>query len=162
MNPAAPSAVSTIDRRIWPMVMAIGLFAVLVMKETALSPLIVGAFAGLGLLGLFMTGLQHPVIPFYALVAYLPFSRVLVGGFGTHAAALNMTNLLIGWVLVGYLVNRASKREFFKTATLLNKVVWFFCFLGALNLIHAGFDYGSRYVELSITPMKQWFTPLFL
>jgi hypothetical protein len=45
------------------------------------------------------------------LVAYLPFSRELVGDFGTGAYALNMTNLLTLWAVVSHASNRLSRNQ---------------------------------------------------
>ena len=163
-RPVSPSTAlrrqAGIDPRIWWMVMAIGFFAVLVLKEIQLpSPVILG-FGAVGLFGLLMTGLQDPVLPFYVLVAYMPFSRVLVGDFGTQATALNMTNILMILVFIGYIINRISSRKPISDRAPMNKVVLLFCVLGAVSLVHAGWEYGSWYVAKFIIPLKQWLTPV--
>ena len=76
-----------VDRRIWWMLAMIGFFAVLVMKEMQIASVVMLGFGAVGLFGLLMTGLHDPAVPLYVLVAYLPFSRVLVGDFGTQATA---------------------------------------------------------------------------
>lgn len=144
------------------MVLAIGLFAFLVMKEVSLPSTVILAFGGLALLGLFMIGLQNPEVPLYALIAYLPFSRTLVGDFGTQVTALNMTNILVGWVLIGYLVKQASRRSPLLEGAILNKLILLFCALGTVSLIRASSLYGSWYFWELIIPLKRWLMPFFL
>lgn len=150
-----------LDQRIWPMIGLIGLFAVIVVKEIALPSVVVTAFGAMGLLGLFMMGIQYPEMPFYVLVAYVPFSKILTGDFGTQAFALNMTNILTVWALVAYVLKRGAQGQALFSGTPLNRVVLLFCFLGAFSLIMAGFQYGSGYFLSFLTPLKRWFTPVF-
>jgi putative inorganic carbon (HCO3(-)) transporter len=163
-----PSAVATrrilpaLDRRIWVMGAAICVFAVLVMKEVSLpAPLILGAGV-LGLLALLMLGANSPEIPFYVLVAYLPFSRMLVGDFGTHATALNLTNILTLWVLIAHLLRQGGRGQTPFQATPLNKAIILFSLLGAVSLVRAGWLYGSAYAWHALIPLKRWLTPMFL
>ena len=150
----------TIDKRVWPMMMAIGLFGVLIVKEISLPQPVILGFGIAGLLGLFMTGLQSPEVPFYVLVAYIPFSRILVGDFGTQAYALNMTNILTIWVFAGYLMKRASQGKPIFQGTAFNRAVSLFALMGGLSLVIAGFSYGSWYLWEFITPLKRWLTPM--
>jgi len=154
-------AATTIDRRVWPMVMFIGLMSVLVVKEISLPSPVILMCALVGLFGLLMTGLQHPEMPLYVLVAYLPFSRLFVGDFGTGTFALNLTNILTLWVLGTYWLNRLSRGQTLFEGTPLNVAVWSFALLGGLSLVLAGMNYGAWYLWEFITPLKQWFTPVF-
>lgn len=154
-------AATTIDRRVWWIVALIGFFGWMVMKEITLPSGLMAAFAALGLLGLFMASVQRPELSFYVLVAYLPFSRLLVGDFGTEAYAFNLTNVLTAWVFGAYALHRASRGQpLFQTAP-MNVIVLLFCLLGAVSLLRGGFAYGSWYVWHYITPLKQWLTPIF-
>ncbi len=158
---SAVSVATGMDRRIWLMIGAIGLFAVLVAKEIAIPSAILGLLAGIGLLGLFMLGVQSPEIPLYMLVAYLPFSRKLVGDFGTMALAFNLTNILTVWVLLAYALKRLSQHQPLFQGTPLNRVIWLFCLLGAASLIRAGWEYGSWYFWQLLIPLKRWVSPIF-
>jgi putative inorganic carbon (HCO3(-)) transporter len=158
--PAIARRFPGIDRRIWWMVTAIGLFAVLVVKEVQLPPSVMLGFGIVGLTGLFMTGLQDPVIPLYMLIAYLPFSRILVGDFGTQAVALNMTNILMLLVLFAYVVHQLSQHRRIGDRMPFNALVWTFCLLGTVALLRAGWEYGSWYVTEFIIPLKRWLTPM--
>ena len=153
---------SAIDRRVWWILGIVGFFAVLVMKEVSLPSWIIAAFGCVGLVMLLAIGMRSPEIPLYILIAYLPFSRVLVGDFGTEATAFNLTNLFIVWVLIGHLLHSMSKRQALFVRAPLNKWVWLFCLMGAASLVRSGWDYGSWYAEAFILPLKRWLTPMFL
>lgn len=149
-----------VDKRIWWMVMAIGFFGFLIVKEISLPSYIVVVVGAIGLLGLLMTGLQNPEIPLYVLVAYIPFSRLLVGDFGTQMTALNMTNILCLWVFIAYALRQASRGQPVFQGTPLNRVIILFSLLGAASLLRASWAYGSWYIWREIIPLKQWLTPM--
>lgn len=157
---ATTHAHTAVDRRIWWMVMAIGLFGFLIMKEISLPSLVVAACGACGLLGLLMVGLQSPEVPFYVLVAYIPFSRLLVGDFGTQATAFNMTNMLMLWVLLAHVSRRLAQGQPLFQGTPLNRAILLFSFLGAAALLRASWAYGSWYVGHYVIPLKQWLTPM--
>lgn len=163
MLPAArPSLqhLTTVDRRIWYMIAVICAFAILIVKEVSLPPAVMLSVGVVGLFALLIVGLQSPELPLYVLVAYLPFSRLLTGDFGTNAYAFNMTNILTGWVLMSYGLQRISSGQPLFQGTPLNVAVWLFCGLGTVSLVRAGSSYGSWYIWQFITPLKRWLTPV--
>ena len=165
MRPAHPSIsperVGGVDKRVWPMIALVAAFAVIIMKDISISPVIMLGVGGLGLLGLFMTSLETPSIALYMLIAYLPFSRLLVGDFGTHTFALNLTNILTILIFIGYSVHQSGKKDAgSRSNSPMNGLVWLFCFMGAVSLIKAGYQYGSWYIWELITPLKRWLTPV--
>lgn len=153
-------AVTAVDKRIWWMIMGIGFFGVVIMKEIALPQPIILAMGGLGLLGLLMVGLQYPEIPLYVLVAYIPFSRLLVGDFGTQATAFNMTNILMGWVFLAHALRQMSRGQPLFQGTPLNRVILLFCVMGAASLMRASWSFGSWYMGEYIIQLKRWLTPM--
>lgn len=156
-----PPLHTVVDRRIWTFVALIGFLGWLVMKEITLPSGLMAACVGLGLLGLFMVSVQRPELSLYVLVAYLPFSRLLVGDFGTEAYAFNLTNILMLWVLGAYVVRCMSQgRQPFQSAP-MSRLVLAFCGLSGFSLLQGGFTYGSWYFWHYITPLKQWLTPIF-
>ena len=163
MNPPRePKHLTNVDRRIWPIVMMVGFFGWLVAKEITMPSWLMAICAGIGALGLFFTTMQHPEVAFYLLVAYIPFSRVLVGDFGTGAFALNFTNILTIWVLSAYVLRRlADGKPVFQRGAGLNKLVLLFAALGIGSLISVGYSYGASYATTLISSMKQWLTPVF-
>jgi O-antigen ligase len=158
---AIKRSLPVIDKRVWPMIMGIGFFGFLIVKEVSLPSEVIMAFGGLGLLGLLMMGLQSPEIPLYVLVAYLPFSRLLVGDFGTEAYAFNMTNILTLWVLLGHAMRQGSRGEPVFQGSALSKAVWLFALMGAVSLLRSAWIFGSWYVSEFVTPLKRWLTPVF-
>jgi len=158
---AKPGGVA-VDRRIWGLIAIACLFAVLVMKEVSLPSEVILGFGALGLLALLVVGIQSPEIPLYVLITYLPFSRMLVGDFGTQATAFNLTNILIVWVLIAHVLRRMAQGQRLFQTTPLNRAILVFCILGAASLLKAGADYGSWYAWHYVTPLKRWLTPMFL
>jgi len=150
-----------LDRRMWPIIMMIGLFGWIVMKDIRMPSEILGVFAAMGLLGLFMTSVGSPELGLYVLIAYLPFSRELVGDFGTDAYAFNLTNILTLWVFGAYVLNRSGKGKGLFQGSPLSNVILLFCALGGASLIRAGFEHGSWYIWEFVTPLKRWLTPIF-
>ena len=159
--PAQVQVTGGVDRRVWPMIAIIAALAVIVMKNISLPAAVILGIGVLGLLGLFMTSLETPSIALYMLIAYLPFSRLLVGDFGTHTWALNLTNLLTLLIFVGYSMHHSGKKGAGSgSSSPMNALVWLFCFMGAVSLIKAGYQYGSWYIWELITPLKRWLTPV--
>jgi O-antigen ligase len=152
----------TVDRRVWWMIALIGFFAMLVMREISLPPMVAGVFGGLSLLGLFIIGLQHPTISLFVLVAYLPFSRLIIGNLGINMIAFNLTNILMGWVFVAAVLGSTARRTAPTAPIALNKLIVLFCVLGALSLIQAGETYGSWFLWANLAPFKRWLTPILL
>lgn len=65
--------------------------------------IMIGVFA---IFFLFFRGIKNPEIPFFVLVAYLPFNKVLSGTFGGFMTALNLTNILILITVFCLMINR--------------------------------------------------------
>ena len=116
----ANPSVADLDRRFWIVAAGIVGFGLLVMKEIGLStPVLLVA-----LIGLALAGRHRPEIPFYVLVAYLPFSHLLVENVGTRVSVLSLTNLLPLIVLGAYVMKRrAEGRPWLETAPLNTAVL---------------------------------------
>jgi len=134
-------------------------FGVLVLKKVSLPSEVILVFGGLGLVLLLLAGLRSPAIPLYVLIAYLPFSRVLVGGFGAAATALNLTNILALLVLGAHAVRQMAQGKPLFQGAPLNRVIWLFVILSSVSLIGAGWTYGSWYLLQLLIPLKRWLTP---
>ena len=111
---------------------------------------------------LLFAGIKKPEIPFYVLLGYIPFNKILSGTFGGFMTALHLTNILIMITVFCWIVNSAmEKRKFFENNG-LNWLVFLFCLLGIFSVMRGGFYYGSRYLMEFIIPLKRWLTPVFL
>lgn len=133
---------------------------------------------------IFFFGFKKPEIPFYFLVAYMPFNKILSGSFGGFMTALNLTNILIFITVICLLVNRGlgvknnrsqklqinegreekgeGRKRTIKIRSWMHWLVFLFCLLGVFSVMRGGFYYGSRYLAEFIVPLKRWLTPVFL
>lgn len=143
----------------WMLVLALG-FAYLVTKQVSLPTGVLVAGALLGGLVLFFRGMIQPEIVTYALVAYLPFSRVLAGDFAGLAVAFNFTNLFIIFIVVVWLTGRYAAGEPLWLNSSLNIPVILFMLIGCVAVTR-GTYYGSGYLSSAIIEYKRWITPLF-
>lgn len=116
----------------------------------------------LGSLFLLFHGVKKPEIPFYVLIAYLPFNKIISGTFGGFMTALNLTNILIFICIFAWLVNKTFSKERVSAHNGLNWIIFIFCLLGVFSVIRGGFYYGSRYFAEFIIPLKRWLTPVLL
>ena len=144
-------------------VLAIGLMGGVVQRDVNVpTGMLVAIIGGVGL-ALFAAGLLHPEVPLLALTAYVPFSRVLAGDFGGLMTAFNLTNILMGVVLVGYVLRMLAQHQPLLERSTLNVPIFLFCALGAVSLIRgilAGYNEG--YAAFFIVPLKRWLTPMLL
>jgi hypothetical protein len=140
---AVANRAQVIDRRFWPLMALIGLFGFLVVKEVQIPSSLLATFAGLGLVVLLFLGLRSPELCLYVLIAYVPFSGVLVGDFGTQAMAFNLTNVLTAAVLIAHVLRQTARNQPVLQGAPMNKVVLLFALLGAVSLARAGWTYGS-------------------
>ena len=162
MSPAAVvrQLLPEIDDRIWMMVMAIGGFAALAMKDVTLpAPLIlVGMIASLG--ALLMIGGFSPEFLLYALVAYLPFSRLLGGDPTSHPHRVTPTMLLMVLTAGLYGWKRIAERKPIADSTPLGRMIALFAVCGIGSLMCAGWVYGGWYVPTHVRSLITWLTPM--
>lgn len=144
-------------------VVGVGLMAWVVQYNVELpASLLAVLIGGIGL-ALFASGLLHPEIPLLALAAYAPFSKVLAGDFGGLMTAFNLTNLLMGVVLVGYVLRTIAQHRPLVERSPLNVPVVLFSALGAVSLIRGVLaGYGEAYAFMFLIPLKRWLTPILL
>ncbi|MBN1587676.1 MAG: O-antigen ligase family protein [Candidatus Omnitrophica bacterium] len=136
--------------------------AILVEKETQLPKGVLLMAGALGIGGLLISAFRSPNLPVYALTVYLPFNRVLVGDFGGGVTALNLTNILVGILLISWLSTGRKKENKFWTKSPLGIPVFLFAMAGALSLVTAASTFGSHYLSRYIFELKRWLDPLFI
>ncbi len=115
-----------------------------------------------GLLILLLVGIRRPDIPLYAMVAYLPFSKLLVGDFGGLMMALNLTNLLLVVILLSWFLNAATEGRILFEPHILHLPVFL---LTGWALCSFWFTYsqtGLWYLRESISDMKRWLDPIVI
>lgn len=106
--------------------------------------------------------LQRHHIIILLLVTYLPFSKALPGTFGNLARTFNMTNVLLGLSIAGWLINSAMHHHKLTRRSALDLPLAAFMFLASLSLIR-GFmlTHGRDPIE-TVFSMKRWLTPMAL
>jgi O-antigen ligase len=137
----------------------------LVLKADIQIPSIVLAGVGaLGVLALLLWGLARPDIPLYVLAAYLPFSRLLPGGFGGAMTALNLTNLLFVTVLIAWLFDSVSRGRPFFEFHALHIPVALLAACGCLSylLMALGPDAPLGYASHQLDELKRWLDPFLV
>lgn len=145
-----------LDERAWIVLFAIAGFAAATLKEMTIpGPLLVLVTLG-GLGWWFATGQLSAELPFYGLVAYLPFSRQLGGGIGP----LTPTVLLL--VAAGVLAMRhatSADQPLFELQPFTWVLAWFAGF-GVLSWVLTGWHYGAWYAAEELRPLLRWLLPI--
>ncbi len=139
------------------------LFAYVVSKDVAIPSfvMIIGAMIGGGFL--FTKSMKSPIFAFYAMACYLPFSKILTGDFGGSLKALNFTNILMIFVLMGMMAQtaRTKKPLFGKNSLNILFMVW--CIIAMVSIVRGFLFYGEWATPLAfIVEAKRWITPITL
>ncbi len=141
----------------------VGLFGYIVAKDISLPRETTLPFAILGVMAIFYLSFTKPQIALLFLTAYLPFSKVLIGQFGSRIVGLNLTNILLIIVIMGWIFNSVSNGKTLLVKSALNLMVALFCLWGLLSLFWAKYLYASYYdMESFFILFKRWITPIFL
>jgi O-antigen ligase len=112
---------------------------------------------------LFYLGFVKPEYSLLFLVAYLPFSEVFIGQFGIEVVGLNITNILMSIVIIGWIFNTTLKNERLFHKSTLNPLIIIFCIGGIVSLIRTKFLYADYYLQGNLFILfKRWLTPILL
>lgn len=150
-----------VDDRTWMLILAIGGFAVLAVKEVTLPVVVpcVGLLAGV--VALAITRRLDPALPFYILVAYLPFGGLLSGD-AADIPAVNPTNLLVAAaVLMAWWRLHAHRQPFIEPNPLTYTIILLGA-LGMFSLLGAGHRYGAWYASEHAVALIRWLKVLGL
>lgn len=141
--------------------LAIIFFAIIIEKNIELPKAILYAFSGLGFFYLLFAAFGKPEIVIYALVAYLPFSKILVGDYSGAMTAFNFTNILTVLAILAWITQTITANKNFYTRTSLDMPLFLFMFLGCLSLTKGMMFFGSAYASEFVFSLKRWLTPMF-
>ena len=136
-------------------------FSYIITKDVVVPSWIIVLSAFLGGMILFAAGVHNPQVVTYVLVAYLPFSKILVGDFGGLAMALNLTNLLMAFIFIVWITGRYAQEEPLWLSTPLNLPIIVFMLLGCLAVAR-GTSYGTGYLWHAVIEFKRWLTPILM
>lgn len=134
------------------------LLGYIIIKDVEVPRSAVAALTLLGSIILFVRGISKPEIVTYALVTYLPFSRRLPGDF---AAAFNITNILMAFIMLVWLTGKYAKEEPFWLRTPLNFPIILFTLFGCISVVRGSY-YDSGFIHYALIEFKRWMTPIFL
>lgn len=136
--------------------------AVLSLYKISLPSVVLFTLALIAFIFLTVKGLQKPEYVIYALVAYVPFSKILVGDFGGAMSAVNFTNILTILALVTWTISSVSTGSKFYSRTSLDIPLLLFIIFGCLSLVRGAVFFGSNYFIEYLVPLKRWITPMLL
>jgi len=137
------------------------LFAYIVVKDVRLSPSIIALFGAIAGIFLIISGMSRPEVVTYALIAYLPFSKELVGDFGGLATALNFTNLLMLFIIFVWVSGRYAKDEPLWLSTPLNLPITLFLVAGFIAVVRGEY-FESGFMLHALVEYKRWITPILM
>ena len=148
------------------MLFVMGVLGFLAQTDRQIPSLIIALCSIAGVMGLFLTSLRRPELPIYVMVAYLPFSKVLIGDFGGIMAALNLTNLLIVVLFVSWWTSsHAERRPLFEPHMLHLPIVLLVGWV-LISFVRTTFLYGHMWVESylseSLSDLKRWLDPIVI
>jgi len=139
------------------------IFALIVQMDLSLPKWVLIPGALIGALLLLGASFKSPLPAFYVMTCYIPFSKILVGDFGSGTLAFNLTNLLMILVLLGMMARKADKDIPMFSGNHLNIPILLFCMISLLSFVRASFFYGGDYdVAGFIIQLKRWLTPILL
>lgn len=136
-------------------------FSYIIIKDVVLPSWVLATAVLIGGGSLLAVSFNRPEVVTYLLVAYLPFSKVLVGDFGGLATAFNFTNLLMAFIFLVWMTGRFSEGEPVWLRTSLNFPIVLFTLMGCLSVFRGNY-YGSDYAWFAIVAFKRWITPILM
>ena len=137
----------------------------LVLKSGVEIPgIVIAIVGGVGLVGLMLSSLFHPEIALYALVAYVPFSKLLPGDFGGAMTALNLTNLLFIVVIASWLFSCLTCGRPLLESHSLHVTVLLFAAWGSLAYFWFALspDSPPGYGSERLDEFKRWLDPFII
>ncbi len=138
-----------------------GFLGYLIIKQVSLPPFFLIFAALTGGIYLLARGMSKPEIITYALVAYLPFSKELAGGFSGLALAFNFTNLLMSFIMIVWFTGKFAEGEPLWINTPLNFPIFLFMFIGLISVVRGSYLASGQWF-FTLIEYKRWTTPIFM
>ena len=141
----------------------IAIFALIVVKDVSLPRTVTLPIAFVGMAILLYAGIAKPQFALLLFVGYLPFSKILIGQFGAQVVGLNLSNIIMFIVILGWVGNALSRGEKIFNKSTLNPIILAFCLWGFISVLRAKYIYGSAYdLESFFILFKRWVTPILI
>jgi O-antigen ligase len=149
--------------QVFGLLLVIGFLGYLVTSSSIqLSSGLIASVGGIGFLVLFFASIRRPELPLYGLVAYLPFSKILPGDFGGAAGGLNMTNLFMAVIAMGWFSAASSERRKVFEGHALHVPVLLFAMWGIVSFVQAISLLGGWVFTARIADLKRWLDPIMI
>jgi len=150
---------------IW-MLVIMGVLGFLSQTDRQIPSFVIALCSITGMVGLLMVSMRRPEMPLYVMVAYLPFSKILVGDFGGIMTALNLTNLFIILLFVNWMNQAATEgRKPFEGHILhvpiLLMTLWVILSFLRIGVLF-GNDWAQTYFQDTIGDLKRWLDPIII
>ncbi len=154
------AAQSSSNGKMMGWIAVIFIFGFIVQRDISMPSWVILAGALITFFALFALSLRSPLPAFLVLACYIPFSKVLVGDFGGIAKALNFTNILMIFVLMGMFAQFAGKGKPLFEKNSLNIPIFMFCLISGFGFFRGMnyFGYYGDFIEL-LSQLKRWLTP---
>jgi hypothetical protein len=117
----------------------------------------------LGVLGsfiLFIISMRRVDLIVILMIGYIPFSKLLVGGYNGLFIGLNAFNILFLFILWGLLTQLQRKEGHF--FTILDLPLLIYCVLTSISLVKGGYFLGQDFMVILFTNLKRWLSPILL
>lgn len=145
-----------LDERAWTAVAVLGASMLLMLKEVRFSTAEVVVLGVLVIGALRLLREDDPIMPFYWLVAYLPFSRVLGAPEGEQVAALNLPNVLAVTSVLLHLRRQRRAGGPLAESGPLSWVLLVFMAGCSLLMLRSMWLYGDWYAQAFLWPYLRW------
>ena len=118
-------------------------FGYIVQRDVSLPSWAILGVASVGFMILFIKSMESPFPALCCLAAYIPFSKILVGDFGGRITALNFTNILMIFALMGMLAQAASQKKMLFGKNALNIPILIFCIISSISFVRGVLFFGN-------------------
>jgi len=108
---------------------------------------------------LFFFSLNKPELPIFALILYVPFSKIIVGDLAT---AINFTNVLLIIIMFAWFISHESREERFLARTPLNFLLFLFAVMGIISLVQGSYHLVEIGGGNLLFSFWRWYVPMFL
>lgn len=95
-------------------------------------------------------------------VLYLPFSRILLGDFGTEFWAFNLTNIFLVFIILSIAIEKLKSNISLVPKSSVSIPILLFCLFGVASFVRSGFYFGYTYLGNFLSPLKEWLMPMLL
>ncbi len=148
--------------QIFGLLLAVGFLGYLVTTDAQISPMLIATIGGMGFLALFFASFKNPELPVLGLVAYLPFSKILPGDFGGAAAGINMTNLFMAMIVMGWSATASAEKRKMVESHALHWPIFLFGLWGVVSFAHSVSTLGTWVIADRLADVKRWLDPILI